>query len=73
MIRNLIIISTLLLSVHGRAQERFFNFLDGWIANYSIETDQGYTVFGLEGIGNPDQHQLLYTRIDLQGNLSRSA
>ena len=58
-----------LLFISVQAQERFFNYLSGWVNNYSTEVEDGYLVFGLgTGAGIFDHlHQI--NQIDLQGEL----
>ena len=51
------------------AQSTFFNFVDGWRNNHSIELEDSYLLMGLDAVPNSATHFFQYNEIDYEGNV----
>jgi len=59
----------ILCSISITAQDRFFEFVDGWVNNGCYEYNEGYVFMGLGSLGVPMEHEFLYNDLDANGNL----
>jgi len=51
-------------------QSTFFNFVEGWVNNYSTETNDSYLTLGLNSLdAGPSNHSLQYNTIGFEGEL----
>ncbi len=54
------------------SQERFFGLYPGWTINYSLETETGYNMFGLDYSSEECETPPILSKTDLYGNLLNS-
>ena len=54
----------------ANAQDRFFEFVDGWVNNGCYEYNGEYVYMGLESLGVLGEHELLYNHLDANGSLT---
>ncbi len=66
-VRTLIISFMFLACTQLHGQERFYNFVEGWINNYSVEFEDSYWTLGLSLEGGSSEHNHIYYRLALDG------